>query len=61
MKVGDLVVKKRDPTKILGIIIRLFSIDNRSIYAPLPMVEIMTSDGVYIWKRRKVEVASENR
>ena len=61
MKVGDLVVKKRDPTKILGIIIRLFSIDNRSIHAPLPMVEIMTSDGVHVWKRRKVKVASENR
>jgi len=61
MKVGDLVVKKRDPTKILGMVVRLFSIDNRSMHKPLPMVEIMTNDGVHIWKRRKVKVTSESR
>ena len=61
MKVGDLVVKKRDPTKILGMVVRLFSIVNRSMHKPLPMVEIMTNDGVHIWKRRKVRVTSESR
>ena len=62
MKVGDLVVKKCDPTKILGMVVRLFSIDNQSMHNdPLPMVEIMTNDGVHIWKRRKVKVTSESR
>jgi ribulose 1,5-bisphosphate synthetase/thiazole synthase len=62
VKVGDLVVKKRDPAKILGMVVRLFSIDNQSLHNdPLPMVEIMTNDGMHIWKRRKVRVASESR
>ena len=62
MKVGDLVVKKRDPTKILGMVVRLFSIDNQSMHNdPLPMVEIMTNDGMRTWKRRKVEVVNESR
>ena len=62
MKVGDLVATKREPIKVLGVIIRLFSIGNQKMHKdPLPMVEVMTDDGVHIWKRRKVEVVSESR
>ena len=61
MKVGDLVAKKYSSTLVLGVVIRLFSIDNRSMHKPLPMVEIMTEDGVHIWKRRKVRAISESR
>jgi hypothetical protein len=62
VKVGDLVTKKCDSTKILGMVVRLYSIDNRAMHKEsLPMVEIMTSDGVHTWKRRKVRVTSESR
>jgi len=62
MKIGDLVTKKGAPTKSLGMIIRLFSIDNRKMHKdPLPMVEVMTDNGIHTWKSRKVEVVSESR
>ena len=60
MKVGDLVVKKRDPRKILGIVVQLYEIKNRLMHKyPLPMAELMTADGMCVWKRRKLQVISE--
>ena len=62
MKVGDLVVRKRHPRKILGIIMRLYEIHNQSIHRdPLPVAELMTPEGIHVWQRRKLEVISESR
>ena len=60
MKVGDLVVRKVDRTKILGIVLRLYAIINEFLHKePLPMAEIATSDGPMCWKRRKIEVIND--
>lgn len=57
MKVGDLVGLKRNPKKILGIVIRIFEIENKKMHVdPLPMAEIMTSRGPQVWKRKKLEL-----
>ena len=64
MKVGDLVVRKRQPRKILGIIMRLYEIPfplSTSKALPLPMAEIMTEYGPRVWKRRKLKVINESR
>jgi hypothetical protein len=62
MKVGDLVFNKRIPAKILGIVIRLYSIVNRFMHKkPVPMAVIATEDGTHHWKRRKLGVFDEGR
>ena len=60
MLVGDLVAKNRSPEKALGVITRLFQIHNRLMHEePLPMAEIMTKDGLAVWKQRKLRVINE--
>jgi hypothetical protein len=62
MKVGDLVFNKRIPAKILGIVIRLYSIVNRFMHKkPVPMAVVSTEDGTHHWKRRKLGVFNEDR
>ena len=60
MQVGDLVARKRSPKKILGIVVQLYEIENRSMHKdPLLVAELMTADGMFRWKRRKLQVISE--
>lgn len=62
MKVGDLVFNKRIPAKILGIVVRLYSIVNKIMHKkPVPMAVVATGDGTYHWKRRKLGVFDEDR
>ena len=62
MKVGDLVVRKTDKSRILGIVLRLYTIGNQFRHKdPLPMAEIATESGSMHWKCRKIEVINENR
>jgi hypothetical protein len=47
---------------MLGIVTRLFEIENLSIHKdPLPMVELVTTSGIHTWKRRKLQVIDESR
>ena len=60
MKVGDLVVRKADKSRILGIVLRLYTIVNQFMHKkPLPMAIIATEDGPMFWKRRKIEVLND--
>ncbi len=62
MKVGDLVFNKRIPAKILGIVVRLYSIVNKIMHKkPVPMAVVATKDGMCHWKRRKLGVFNEDR
>jgi len=62
MKVGDIVTRKYRNNVIVGVVIRLFEIKGIEGHdASLPMVELMTSGGLCIWKRRKLRVISESR
>ncbi len=62
MKVGDLVARKADKTRLLGVIVSLYVIVNRFLHRdPLPMAKVATEYGISSWKRRKLEVISESR
>jgi len=62
VKVGDLVVRKSDRARLLGIIVRIYSIVNDFLHKkPLSMAEVGTEDGIMHWKCRKIEVISESR
>ena len=62
MKVGDLVRKSHGSKKILGIVVKLYEIENLTMHKePLLMVELMTASGLHVWKRRKLQVISEVR
>jgi|32_taG_2_1085360.scaffolds.fasta_scaffold02996_15 hypothetical protein len=62
IKVGDLVFNKRFPTKILGIVIRLYIIFKNGIHKkPVDMAVIATKDGNHHWKQRKLGVFDEDR
>jgi hypothetical protein len=62
MRVGDLVVRKCQPEKTLGIITLLYEIPfPLSTSKSLPVAEIMTESGPRMWKRRELEVVSESR
>jgi hypothetical protein len=62
VKAGDLVVSKRSPEKILGVIMHLYEILNPPMHPePLPMAQIMTRSGLMSWKRRKLKVINESR
>jgi hypothetical protein len=57
MKVGDLVFNKRIPAKILGIVVRLYSIVSGTIHKKtVPMAVVATEDGMHHWKKRKLGV-----
>ena len=69
MKVGDLVVRRGAGSPVLGIVVRIFNLKGLPAgpLASLPMVELLTREGLRTWKRRKVrmiedwEVVSEDR
>ena len=62
MKVGDLVFNKRFPARILGIVVRLYTICNKLMHKkPVNMAVVATKDGNRHWKRRKLGVFNESR
>ena len=62
MKVGDLVFNKRLPDRVLGIVIRLYTIVNKLMHKkPVDMAVVATSEGTNHWKKRKLGVFNENR
>ena len=62
MKVGDLVFNRRIPNKILGIVIRLYTIFKNGIHRkPVDMAVVATKDGSHHWKKRKLGVVDESR
>ena len=62
MKVGDLVFNKRLPNKILGIVIRLYTILNNGFHKkPVDMAVVETTTGKHHWKQRKLGVFSKGR
>jgi len=62
VKVGDLVMRKHGDKAIRGVVVRLFDIKSLPGHSTsLPMVELMTSEGLCVWKRRKLQVISESR
>ena len=54
---GDLVSLRRNPDELFGVAFRIFEIENRQLHKePLPMVEVLTTEGVTcIWKKRKLQ------
>lgn len=61
MKVGDLVFNRRMPNKILGIVIRLYTIVNKLMHKkPVDMAVVATRDGRRHWKKRKLGVFDED-
>ena len=62
MKAGDLVSRKRSPRRYLGFVVRLFDLEVPSMLnEPLPVAELMTSEGLRVWKIRKLRVMCESR
>lgn len=61
IKVGDLVFKQTISKKILGIVIRLYTIFKNGIHKkPVNMAVVATKDENHHWKQRKLGVLDEN-
>ena len=62
VKVGDLVFNRRIPDKILGIVIRLYTIFKNGFHKkPVDMVVVANESGHHHWKKRKLGVFDESR
>ncbi len=61
MKAGDLVFNRRAPNKVLGIVIRLYSITNLIMHKkPVEMAVVETPHGNHHWKKKKLGVFHES-
>ena len=62
MKVGDLVSRKNSPRRYLGLVVRLFDLEVPKMRSGLlPVAELMTRDGLRVWKVRKLRVMRETK
>jgi hypothetical protein len=59
VKVGDLVSRKNSPRRYVGLVVRLFELDAPHFGGLLPVAELMTRDGLRVWKVRKLRVMNE--
>ncbi len=60
MKPGDLVSRKNSPRRYVGLVVRLFELDAPHFGGLLPVAELMTRDGLRVWKVRKLRVMNES-
>jgi hypothetical protein len=60
VKVGDLVSRKNSPRRYVGLVVRLFELDAPHFGGLLPVAELMTRDGLRVWKVRKLRVMNES-
>ena len=62
VKVGDLVSRKNSPRRYLGLVVRLFDLEVPKMRTGLlPVAELMTRDGLRVWKVRKLRVMNETK
>jgi hypothetical protein len=60
VKAGDLVSRKNSPRRYLGLVVRLFELEAPKMRSGLlPVAQLMTRDGLRVWKVRKLRVMCE--